>query len=242
MIATLLFAALASAPSCWDVFDAATAHSARAPHPRYVTYNERVAITQDRQLLIYSRAHVDYRDDGVSRVEDERFDYAPFVTRDVEPGPPELGPYGLRREAWLPVPDTVPVIASARAQGRVICSLTLERYQGRDTYHLRFAGADATKAHLDDLWIDRHTHDIWKLAMQGPVYFGDDAGPRSVMAHYEIDLGYQGPYLVVQHVASSFTRREYDQYSRYAADYVLAGFAFPTTLPDSYFVSALPPN
>lgn len=240
MFAALAIAALASSPSCWDVFDASLAHSARAPHPRYITYSERISITQDRQPLIYSRANVDYRDDGVARVSDERFDYTPFVTRDEDPGPPELGPYGLRREAWLPVPDTVPVIATARAQGRVTCALTQESFFGRDVYHLQFAGADSSKAHLDELWVDTRTHDIWKLAMDAPVYFGDDAGPRSVMAHYEIQLGYDGPYLVVQHVASQFTRREYTQSSHYVGDYVFSDFAFPKDLPDRYFFSVLP--
>ena len=86
MIHALLLAALGAMPPCWDVFDAALRRSANAAHPPYVTYSERIVVSEDGTPLIRSTAHVEYRDDGLARVSDERFSYQPFITRRVEPG------------------------------------------------------------------------------------------------------------------------------------------------------------
>jgi len=90
-------------PNCWDIVSAALRHRAASIHPPFILYNEISHVTDNGDMLIQNHESVAYRDDGVARVWDERFGYDPYVTRASDPGPPELGPYGARRSAWLPV-------------------------------------------------------------------------------------------------------------------------------------------
>jgi hypothetical protein len=235
MIHVLVMAALVAIPSCWDIFDAALRHSASANHPPFVTYTERMAVTMDREPLFASDATIDYRDDGVARVWDERFDYQPFVTREEEPGPPEIGPYANRRAMWLPQVPELRVIAHVRANGKVSCTISdRETYKAHDTYHLTFGGGDASQPSLQDLWVDARSHDIWKLIVSGPVMFSD--GERGDgLAVFQVELGYTGPYLLVNHVVWTYRRREYSQYSDYFGEYTFSNYAFPAKLPAWYF-------
>lgn len=234
-------AALASMPSCWSIYDKALTVSASAPHPPYISYTERIAVTEDGESLLTSRAHIDYRDDGVARVADERFAYSPFLTSSVEPGPPELGPYGPGRSMWLPVSPGVPIIAAVRANGSVTCTIGgRERYRSHDVYHLVLRGANPSRAHLNDLWIDVRSYDIWKLGITGPVQLLGESGSLG-LADYQVELAYQGPYLVVDHVVWSYRRRMYSQEAHFFAEYSLSGFAFPRELPPSYFASVTQP-
>jgi hypothetical protein len=218
----LALAALTAMPSCWGLYDKALAHSAAAVHPPYITYSERIAITTDGQPLIISFANIIYRDDGMARVSDERFGYAPIFTRNPEPGPPELGPYGTRREMWLPLDADAHTIAAVRAAGRVTCAIEPEVYRSRATYHLTFHGADPLRAHLDDLWVDVRTGEIRKLRI-------------TAQGDFEIELGYHGGYLVVDHVTWSYDRRTEGQPTQYFGEYTLTDFSFPKELPASYF-------
>lgn len=238
MIHALVLAAMAALPSCWSIFDGALAHNANAPHPPYVQYSERINVFQDGAPLVSSFANVDYRDDGVARVSDERFDYQPFLTRRAEPGPPELGPYGAGREMWLPDTLGIPVIARVRADTGVQCRIAgEERYKGHRTYHLALSGGSTGVPHVRELWIDAASADVWKLIVTGPVYWGD--GTRSQnLAEFQVELAYSGPYLVVKHVVWSYRRREYSQYSDYFGEYTFTGYAFPTTVPSGYFAEA----
>lgn len=240
MLHLVALAALAALPQCWSLYDAALAHSAAASHPAYVTYNERISITMDGARVLYSLANIDYRDDGLARVWDERFDYHPYVTRSTEPGPPVIGPYGEARLMWLPSAAGLPVIAQVRSSGDVRCTIVGEEtYKTHDTYHLTFTGAPDDKPHLKDLWVDRTSHDVWKLIVSGPVLIADDDGRVSGLADYEVELGYSGAHLVVNHIVWSYRLRRYSQYVDYFGEYVFDGFAFPQTLPDSYFVDAV---
>ncbi|HET7814410.1 MAG TPA: hypothetical protein VFL13_08555, partial [Candidatus Baltobacteraceae bacterium] len=108
MFVSLVMAAALSAPPCWTIFDSALQTSAAGLHPKYVTYDESIAVTQGDRRYIQSTAFIDYRDDGIARVRDARFDFAPELTRHEEPGPPELGPYGARRQGWIPQEETLP--------------------------------------------------------------------------------------------------------------------------------------
>lgn len=236
MIHALVLVALASVPSCWDVFDGALQRSAAASHPPYVSYSERISVTADRAPLMLSDAHVDYRDDGVARVLDARFNYQPFVTRHAEPGPPELGPYGPGRTMWLPDQNGLPTIAQVRTLGNITCSVAArEPYKSHDTYHLSFGGGNAERPQLKDLWIDRQSHEIWKLIVTGPVTFLDDPDHPKGLAEFQVELGYTGPYLVVQHVVWSYRRREFSQYVDYFGEYTFSGYSFPAAMPASYF-------
>lgn len=236
MIHMMVLAALAAVPQCWDLFDGALRHSAGAPHPPYVTYSERISVTEDRSPLFVSFARVDYRDDGLARVSDARFNYEPFVTRHAEPGPPELGPYGNGRAMWLPDADGLPTIAHVRTLGNVSCILAGEEpYKDHDTYHLSFSGGAPGRPQLKDLWIDAHSQDVWKLVVTGPVTFLDDPDRPLGLAEFQVELAYSGPYLVVRHVVWSYRRREYSQYENYFGEYTYSGYSFPADLPASYF-------
>lgn len=228
--------ALAALPQCWSLYDAALTHSASAAHPPFVTYNERITVTADGAPVLASAASIDYRDDGLARVSDERFDFQPFVTRATEPGPPEIGPYGKGRAMWLPSAPELPVIADVRSSGGVQCTIVArEPYKGHDTYHLTFTGAPESTPHLKDLWIDRDSHDIWKLVVTGPVPLVDESGHPRGLAEFQVELGYIDKHLVVNHVVWSYRFRQYSQYIDYFGEYVFEGFAFPKTLPQSYF-------
>jgi hypothetical protein len=239
MIHALLLAALGAMPPCWDVFDAALRRSANAAHPPYVTYSERIVVSEDGTPLIRSTAHVEYRDDGLARVSDERFSYQPFVTRRVEPGPPELGPYGKGRAMWLDDDDGMPIIATVRTLGNVQCRIADEEwYKGHDTYHLTFAGAPTGRPTLKGLWVDTRSHDVWKLIVTGPIGFWDDPQGRNSLAEFQVELGYWGPYLVVNHVVWSYSRTEYSQRANYFGEYIYSAYDFPSELPAWHFGEA----
>lgn len=242
MIPALLLAVATASPSCWDVYDAALGHSARAARPAYVTYAEHIDIqygdqNTDRPGARGSRytgvAHVEYWDDGTARVLDQRFAYAPIVTRYLDPGPPELGPYGSRRSMWVGMPDALPVIASVRSKSSVTCTLSAEPYQGRQTYHLAFRGASSTIPHIDDLFVDAQTHDIWKVALDAPINFNYRRFQSVRLAHYEIQLGYVGQYLLVQHVTWEADVPMGSQPMHTFAQFAYSGYAFPDMRPQA---------
>jgi hypothetical protein len=234
----VLAAAFASSSQCWNIYDAALRHSASSAHPAFVSYNVLTHITEDEQPLIYSRAHVDYRDDGLARVLDERFNFEPILTRHTEPGPPVIGPYGSRRAAWLPQDIELPIIADVRSQGSVTCDFAAESYRGYATYHITFTGVHINdRPAVKQMWIDVNSHDVWKLIVSGPVEFADDPEGEHPLADFEVELGYTGPYLLVNHVVWKYRRREFSQYATYFAEYTLSSYSFPSELPASYFAT-----
>jgi hypothetical protein len=236
MFSMIVLAAALGVPPCWNIYDSALRHSAMASHPAYVSYDERILITQDDQRLVESTAHVDYRDDGLALVRDERFNFQPILTRHTEPGPPVLGPYGASRDTWLPQADVLPTIARVRAQGDVRCDVTdVEEYKGHITYHLLFSGAPSTVPSLKAMWVDTGSEDIWKVIVSGYVRFADDSDGPLPLADFEVELEDAGRYLVVDHVVWSYRRHEYSQISNYFGEYTLSGYSFPDSLPSSEF-------
>lgn len=237
MLAALVLGLAVSAPQCWDIYDGALRHSAAASHPAFVSYDERIRITEDEFPLVRTRAHVDYRDDGIARVLDERYGFDPIVTRRAEPGPPEIGPYGSNRAAWLPQDSDLPIIADVRSEGAVTCTIAETTvYKGHLSHHLIFSGAHiANRPSVKEMWIDAKTSDVWKLIVSGPVAFADDPGTQTELADFEVELGYVGQYLLVNHVVWKYRRREFSQYATYFAEYTMGGFSFPAELPASYF-------
>ncbi len=234
MFASFLLAAAMSIPPCWTIFETALQHSAASAHPAYVSYDEGINVTEDDQRLVQTTAHVDYRDDGLALVRDERFNYEPILTRHTEPGPPELGPYGPAREAWLPnreswLPqgDVFPTIAKVRSQADMHCTVAgIEQYKGHTTYHLVFPGPKDRPA-MKALWVDTSSDTIWKVIVSGYVTFADDPqGPHPV-ANFEVELGYSGPYLMVNHVVWAYSRHEYSQVSDYFGEYTFNSSFLP---------------
>lgn len=239
MFPTLVLAVALGSSQCWNIYDAALRHSALSAHPAYVSYNVITRVTEDQQPLVYSRSHVDYRDDGLARVLDERFNFEPILTRHTEPGPPVIGPYGARRAQWLPKDNELPIIADVRSESSVTCTFTNEEYQGRPTYHIVFRSPHINeRAGVKQMWIDMDSQDVWKLIVSGPVSFADDPGGEHPLADFEVELSYTGPYLLVRHVVWQYRRKEYSQYATYFAEYTLSSFSFPDRLPAAYFAQA----
>lgn len=224
---------------CWNIYDKALAHSAAAPRPPYVSYNERTSIFVDGEPLMRTNARIDYRDDGLARIADERFDYVPFVTRTLDPGPPEIGPYGTSRDLWMPASTDVKTIAAVRARGSVTCTVRdTETPGGSHAYHLAFTGANPRRPHLDDLWVDGASADVMKVALTAPAPIaGAVAGP-SAFAQYDVELRKHGAYLLVDTVTWVCRQRIYSQQTQYAGEYAFADYSFPQALPSSYFALA----
>ncbi len=240
MLPAIVLAAAFSSQHCWDIFDGALRHNAQGAHPAYISYDERISVTGDDAPILYSLAHVDYRDDGTARVLDQRFNYLPIYTNHAEPGPPELGPYGKARSAWLPLEGLrdLPVITSVHVPGNVTCTLAgVEDYKGHRSYHLVFGNAAPNKPAIKAMWVDALSQDVWKLIVSGYVMFVD-SNQSPPLAEFQVELGYAGPYLVVNHVVWQLRRREYSQYANYFGEYTLTGFTFPNTLPAGYFGTA----
>lgn len=241
MFAAIVLAAAVTGQPCWDIFGGALQRSAQGRHPAFVSYDERISITGDEQPIIYSLAHVDYRDDGTARVEDQRFNNQPILTNRTEPGPPELGPYGKARSAWLPLEGmdpALPVISNIHVTGNVTCTVAgTEDYKGHNSYHVIFGNARTDRPAIKAVWIDVATRDVWKLIVSGPVLFVGTDGPPP-LTDFEVELGYVGPYLVVNHVVWDLRRREYSQIAHYFGEYTLSGFTFPAAMPPAYFGSA----
>jgi hypothetical protein len=237
MFPAMVLAAAFSSQQCWDIFDGALRHNAQGAHPAYISYDERISVTGDGLPVLFSLAHVDYRDDGTARVLDERFNYLPIYTKRAEPGPPELGPYGKARSAWLPFEGArdLPIISSVHVLGNVTCTVAgIEEYKGHRSYHLTFGNPVQNKPAIKAIWIDAASQDVWKLVVSGYVMFVDSS-QAPPLADFEVELGYQGPFLVVNHVVWQLRRREYSQYATYFGEYTLTGFTFPNKLPAQYF-------
>lgn len=243
MLATLLLTVALQThapPSCWDILDKALSRNALAPHPRFVSYDERIQVMQNNHPYIQSIAFIDYRDnDGLARVRDERFDFTPLLTWHTEPGPPELGPYGKSRNSWLPQTEPFPVIANVRSQGDMKCAVQgFEEYKGHHTYLVTFSGVPDTRPSLKAIWVDTDSGVIWKLITSGFVNVTTDDGVRPAITDFQVEVGYQDGYLVVQHVVWDLHFKEYSQSSHYFGEYTFSNYAFPPKAPADFFASA----
>lgn len=230
-------------PDCWDVTNAAIEHRAAAPHPEFITYNETLEIQRDGLPFMRSRASIAYRDDGVVRIQDERFDNHPYVATFAEPGPPELGPYADRRSLWLPLPGAnygnFPLIGHVRARPAGLTCRTLGRefYHGHDVLRLAFSSDHPERPGLKGLLVDAQTSEIWKVVLSGfvPVVAPNNDRAHLRMTDFEVELEQMGRYLVVDHVTWRFSEREYSQTSEFFGEYYYSGFDFPAALPAGYF-------
>ena len=219
MILAAAAAALLSVSSCWNAYDAALRHSAQAAHPQFVSYDESARLDGGAQRVVRERAHIDYRDDGTALVLDDRAGPSPIVTRNVDPGPPVLGPYGRARAAWMS-PDLWPPIRTAANSGGTdgeICTMAPSvSIEGARAYHLLFYRRKQSVG-LDELWVDAHTFQIRRVILTGLVLFG--ASITAKPTNYDISVSRSGPYNVVSHVVWSL--------GGYTGDYTFANFSFP---------------
>lgn len=229
-----------AAGDCWSIIYGAIRHRAQAQHPPFILYDQRSQVSQDGATLWRTSEEIAYRDDGVARIVDERFARIPYVTRQTDPGPPVLGPYGDRRQNWLQIDTTdphVPLIGQVRTASSLQCQLVGdERYRGYETYHLRISGGDPTKPLLREAWVDRNSADFWKITVSSdfPQAAGFNAPAHSVVL-YEIELSQTGPYILVDHITWKCVVHEFSQWSNVFGEYYLSNFSFPPSVPKSYF-------
>ncbi len=235
-------AAAQSPPGCWTLFRDAMRHRAAAPHPPFIVYSERISVIEDDSLVLDTSARVQYREDGLARVKDDRFSGFQFLTYHEDPGPPELGPYGSARSLWLPLPDVpsdLRIIGDVRAKnpnGPTCTDLGIEQYKGHQIHHLVFGSPYHDRPTLQGLWIDASSHEIWKVALTGYINLASvDESDQRRLTEFQVELADVGGYLVVNHVTWHYRLREYDQFSNLFGEYYLTGFQFPQQLPGTIF-------
>jgi len=234
-------------PNCWDLAYGAIRHRATAPHPPFILYDETLLIEDDGSPLLQSRRSVAYRDDGLARILDDRFMNRPIITRSMEPGPPELGPYGDRRSAWLPLQqadyNTLPLIGEVRSKNPSGLSCTndgSQRYKDHDVYRITFTTTHTDKPSVREMLVDARTLEIWKVILSGYLPVGLRSDPRNAaLTDFEVEMAQVGIYLVVSHVTWKYRYYEYSQYSDLFGEYYYSGFEFPSELPRAYFTESV---
>jgi hypothetical protein len=146
---------------------------------------------------------------------DQRIMYRADAAIHLDPGPPELGPYGPARAGWLRADQGAPTIANARVSSDLSCTNRgTETHDGHAVYHLTFTSTRHGPG-LRELFVDVQSSDIWKAVVAGYIKFEDE--PK--LANFEIDMGYVGPYLLVQHINW--------RCGAYAGEYDMSDFTFP---------------
>jgi len=224
----------ASGQSCWSIYDDAMRHRAAAAHPAYVQYAEHTAIREDGEQIVRADATVRYRQDGLARIEDSRFDHYSWVTDHPEPGPPELGPFGSGRNAWLPLEADSPVIADVRTHGAAACTdLGIERLHDHLVYHLAITPADAHRPSLKAIWIDADTSEVWKVVVSGRLIMIN--GGDEPIVDFEVELAPEGPYVMVDHVTWKYREPVFSQYADLFGEYYMSDFRYPQAMPPVTF-------
>ncbi|MDP9018844.1 MAG: hypothetical protein M3N19_11050 [Candidatus Eremiobacteraeota bacterium] len=228
-----------SASACWDLAYAAIRHRAAAPHPPFILYDETQAIVRDGLPLMSARASIAYRDDGVARISDERFSFKPYVSRFMEPGPPELGPYGGRRSIWLTIQgldQSLPLIGEVRSNNGLTCTNEgVERYKDHSAYHLSFTTQGKARPALRTLLVDTAKSEIWKVVLSQYLPLPGTSIAAPPLVTFEIELQEANQYLVVQHVTWKYEFREYSQWSTLFGEYYYSDFQFPAQMPVTLF-------
>ena len=145
--------------ACWHLVLGAIAHEAAAAHPSYITYSENVDIASGGRPFIYYDTDIVYRSDGVAYIKDGRFARA-FVSDELEPGPPVLGPYGGARRGWLPenLTGEFETIASVENVPQLSCrDEGDETIDGERYAHLVVGVADEHRPALKEIWVNRQS-------------------------------------------------------------------------------------
>ncbi len=237
---TALSISLTGSP-CWDIYDAAMLARAASPQPPYIVYLERTSLLQDGFQLVRANAVIQYRQDGLARVADDRFDGYTYLTDHVDPGPPELGPYGSARATWLPSPGglVAPEISDVRTHEAKACTnLGVESYRGHTTYHLEFTPYSLGRPSLKDMWIDTSTKQIWKVVVSGYLRFTDLDNTHDPLVDFAVELSQEGPYVMVDHVTWSYRQPVYSQFSNLFGEYTMWDFQYPPRLSNDVFAAA----
>jgi len=224
---------------CWQMIGAAFSRSANAPHAKFISYNQRSAITADRRTLQDVKSNITYRDDGLAYIVDDRF-ARPFTSVALEPGPPVLGPYGDARAALLSLSDAaktpLPVIAHVYAYPNESCRDTGVAAIDRLTFqHLVLGDGQRKGAGLRELWIDPLAMDIARVVIRAPIRFfsGFSAGNiDQVLTDYIVDIERVNGYSVVRRVTWQYRDAEHGEYT---AEYDFGNYRFSYVPPPGTF-------
>jgi hypothetical protein len=199
--------------------------SAEAAHPRYISYDEDIYVLAHGSQMVRERAHVDYRDDGIALILDDRYGQDPVFTTRLEPGPPELGPYGQARAGWMDDGSWpgMRTVANVRVDSSETCTNAgLETQGGSPSYHLVFTRPNPESPGLKGLWVDASTSEIHRLLLVGQLRF--KGAMTTEPADFDLQLSHVDGFNVVTHVMWS--------QSGWSGEYTLLNFAFPSSLSE----------
>ncbi len=215
--------------ACWHLVFAAITHDAAAPHPEYISYSQNVDITADSHPFFYYNIDVVYRDDGMAYVDDPRWAQA-FVSDELEPGPPVLGPYGNARNGWLPEElrgARLQTIASVQNVPHLPCTDEGdETIDGVRYAHLVLGVADKSRPALKEIWINRQSLAIPRLIVSGVLLRQNYAVFRRGLIDYQVDMQNIGGYPVVRTVRWTSRVGWYGQTTKFDAMYTFGNYRF----------------
>lgn len=215
--------------ACWHLVLGAIAHEAADSHPSYITYSENVDITADSRRFIYYDTDIVYRTDGVAYIEDERFARA-FVSDELEPGPPVLGPYGNARNGWLPEElrrGRLQTIASVQNLPHLPCTDEGdETIDGERYAHLVVGVADESRPALKEIWVDRQSLWIPRLIVSGYLLHYQNYGVGHELADYQVEMQNVAGFAVVRTVRWSSYVRWYHETAKLDAVYTFGNYRF----------------
>ena len=197
---------------------------------------------QDGSLLQRETIDVLYRDDGLAVVDDSRM-ARPLVSNALEPGPPVLGPYGMRRNIWLSLDDVelpYPLIGDVHTHPRTACDMRDEYYDGSTALRIDLPEAPQDKPGLQALWLDPKSDTVRKVIVLGRLIFrGPDPSNAPHFAPFEVEFQQQGRYTVVRHVTWKYNLKFFSQTTSLFGEYYYDGYTFPER-PEASALGMLP--
>ena len=215
--------------ACWHLVLGAIAHEAAASHPSYIAYSENVDISSGGRPFIYYDTDIVYRIDGVAYIEDGRFARA-FVSDELEPGPPVLGPYGSARNGWLPEElrgGRLQTIASVENVPHLRCNDEGdETIDGERYAHLVVGVADERRPALKEIWVDRQSLWIPRLIVSGYLLHYQSYSVERGLADYQVEMQNVAGFAVVRTVRWSSYVRWYHETAKLDGVYTFGNYHF----------------
>lgn len=215
--------------ACWHLVFAAIRNDAAKPRPAYISYSENVNVTANGERYLYYDVDVVYRDDGISYVDDTRWS-KPFISDQLEPGPPVLGPYDRARYGWLPqelLAGRLQTIASVENVPRLLCTDEGdETIDGVRYAHLVIGVADNGRPALKEIWINRQSLAIPRLVVSGYVLHQNYAIFEHGLADYQVDMQNLSGYGVVRTVRWTSYLHWYHESAKLDAVYTFGNYRF----------------
>ncbi len=221
--------------ACWQLLYGAIERNAAAQHAEYISYSELVNIQSDGHRFEFANASITYRDDGMASVDDDRWDQ-PFISDQLEPGPPVLGPYGVRREEWLAAQtqgSEIPTIADLHNAPKSACvDRGDQNTDGTKAAHVVLPAAPRDRPALKEIWIDRQSLAIVRVVVSEYLtFYLPSTKLERELTDYTLDVENIDGYVVLRRVTWSYSVPYYDQRSSLVAEYDFGNYQFGTTPP-----------